>query len=366
MTWETYDLELLTWTFTSGADQTKAEIRVPSIRGEVRWWFRALGGTPQEERTIFGGVHQDSPTASSVAFRLRQPIASSKAVNTDDLQIKMGQPLSYLLFPLRPIPNRSDQRRGLISPGTPQSRFQLQVRFRRSVSPGLERRFRSAVEAWILLGGLGSRNRRGMGSLWLHGDLLDGIALDSLDSFGKKLRSLAEQNRRMPRVMTLGPPAVGPEGWKEALKRAEFWLRSYRTGSSAFGQTPSKWGKNDHDGPLGRSQVLYRPVLGLPLEQRFRGGEHLGFRTKHERFGDRWASPLHLKVVRCGREYHPLAIFFPEHAMREGDRVRLQPTGRQGGQPRLLPVSRELFLTMMREVPRGGRVLSEGKDVGRT
>ncbi len=54
---KTYNIELLTPCFCAGADQTKAEIRAPSIRGQLRWWFRALGGTPQGEKEVFGGVH---------------------------------------------------------------------------------------------------------------------------------------------------------------------------------------------------------------------------------------------------------------------------------------------------------------------
>jgi len=40
-----FKLEAITPIFMRGADQTKAEIRAPSIKGLMRWWFRALAGS---------------------------------------------------------------------------------------------------------------------------------------------------------------------------------------------------------------------------------------------------------------------------------------------------------------------------------
>lgn len=61
---KTYTLEFLMPCFCAGADQARAEIRAPAIRGQLRWWFRALGGSAADERTVFGGV---AGTASASA-----------------------------------------------------------------------------------------------------------------------------------------------------------------------------------------------------------------------------------------------------------------------------------------------------------
>jgi CRISPR type III-B/RAMP module RAMP protein Cmr1 len=66
---KTYHLEFLTPCFCAGADQTHAELRPPAIRGQLHWWFRALGGGAEEEREIFGSVHGDAPSASSLVIR---------------------------------------------------------------------------------------------------------------------------------------------------------------------------------------------------------------------------------------------------------------------------------------------------------
>ncbi|MDI3498463.1 type III-B CRISPR module RAMP protein Cmr1, partial [Archaeoglobus sp.] len=38
----TFTLEAITPVFMRGANQSKAEIRAASIKGLMRWWFRAL------------------------------------------------------------------------------------------------------------------------------------------------------------------------------------------------------------------------------------------------------------------------------------------------------------------------------------
>src|SRR6266566_813193 len=40
----TFEVETITPLFLAGADQTKAELRAPSFRGEMRYWLRALVG----------------------------------------------------------------------------------------------------------------------------------------------------------------------------------------------------------------------------------------------------------------------------------------------------------------------------------
>ena len=83
MDW-TRTIELLTPAFCRGAYQDTPEIRAPSIRGMVRWWFRALNAPPtlgggdrqrnwqnvwEEEKEIFGGV-AGTATASKLVFRV--------------------------------------------------------------------------------------------------------------------------------------------------------------------------------------------------------------------------------------------------------------------------------------------------------
>lgn len=65
---ETFHLELITPCFCGGAEPEKqAEIRAPSIRGQLRWWFRTLGGfkslapmpVHEQEAMVFGSTAGD-------------------------------------------------------------------------------------------------------------------------------------------------------------------------------------------------------------------------------------------------------------------------------------------------------------------
>ncbi len=64
-----FTLEAITPVFMRGADQTKAEIRAASIKGLMRWWFRALAGSyfgddiaglRKAEEYVFGSTGQKS------------------------------------------------------------------------------------------------------------------------------------------------------------------------------------------------------------------------------------------------------------------------------------------------------------------
>ena len=63
-----HTFECITPCFCAGADQAKAEIRSSAIRGALRWWFRALGGSADAETEVFGG--SKPVTASSVLIRV--------------------------------------------------------------------------------------------------------------------------------------------------------------------------------------------------------------------------------------------------------------------------------------------------------
>ena len=86
--------EFTTPTFLCGADQSLAEIRPASIRGQLRWWFRVLGGTGAQEAAVFGGVHGGT-VASPVVVR----VSDVKAVHSDfpKLAQNTAQMFPYLI-----------------------------------------------------------------------------------------------------------------------------------------------------------------------------------------------------------------------------------------------------------------------------
>lgn len=153
MNWQR-DIELLTPLFNRGAYQDTPELRVPSIRGMVRWWFRALGGTADEEKEAFGGMKRfgkhlaNDVMASRLVFRVSQVRATRANPNPATL----------------PHDPRKLSPQAAFAPG---ATFRLEV-FTRfgDLSPELERKVQNALEVWLLLGALGLRANRSGGNVW--------------------------------------------------------------------------------------------------------------------------------------------------------------------------------------------------------
>jgi hypothetical protein len=149
----TIRITFITPCFCRGADCSEngaPEIRPPSIRGQLHWWFRALGGTPQDENAIFGNVH-GGMTASPLVVRVKHD-GLLEAKSTPTLPHKNGG----LAAPKLALPA-----------GT---KFDLLLSTRlRGLASALEAGFTRALEAWLHLGALGLRATRGGGNFTWDG-----------------------------------------------------------------------------------------------------------------------------------------------------------------------------------------------------
>ncbi|MGI6087292.1 MAG: type III-B CRISPR module RAMP protein Cmr1 [Kiritimatiellia bacterium] len=307
MNWQTYKIEIVTPCFCAGAKQLQAEIRVPSIRGQLRWWFRALGGTREEEQAIFGGVHGKA-ASSAVVLRVENPPTSTVAMNLNTLPIKDD----YLYWPLRPG-KHSDQKRGVLLPDTT---FQFSLAWRRlNDDEKLKNILDVVVQLWILLGAIGTRSRRAAGSLWPVEN-----APQNIEELKAKIIGLMKTipNPSM-QVFVLKEDFGNLDG---ALRYTGNWLKQWRAGSTRSVSSPKRWGKNDHDAGLKESDIVYRPALGLPLMQRYTGAKLTAETLFND--GDRWASPLHLKIIRLANRYCPCVVYFPHHVIPENSRLLIK------------------------------------------
>lgn len=151
-----YHIEFLTPCFCAGANQTQAELRPSAIRGQLRWWFRCLGGTPDEERAVFGGVHGENPITSTFAVR----VSSQPAGGQTDWHTKIPQqgvePRAYLLGFFCGRTGRLNLK-GALPPG---SEATIEIRFKRPPIPRLEQTLRM----FFSIGALGFRTTRAAGA----------------------------------------------------------------------------------------------------------------------------------------------------------------------------------------------------------
>lgn len=155
---KTYNLEFITPAFLTGANQSCAELRAPSVRGALRWWFRALGGTREEEAEVFGGVHGGA--------RKSKVVVRTEVVKPVHKQFDAPRPLSDLGY-LYYFATVSGERKGIRVESSAyyaeETQFTIQVS-ESGLDVELSAKFWHAVECFIRLGALGLRATRGCGA----------------------------------------------------------------------------------------------------------------------------------------------------------------------------------------------------------
>jgi CRISPR/Cas system CMR-associated protein Cmr1 (group 7 of RAMP superfamily) len=188
---DTYNLTFLTPCFCAGADPKRAEIRPSAIRGQLRWWFRCLGGSRDDEREIFGGVADSAEKTKSSAVVIRISGIEFAAADWNPPKVDPNAPSSYVWYfasvsgkpsetketitpvgqgVVNPISHRSGKKpSGTKATGprwtkdgaiAPETRCKLTILYRRDVSA----KFHKALKTFLALGSIGLRATRGLGA----------------------------------------------------------------------------------------------------------------------------------------------------------------------------------------------------------
>ena len=365
---ESFQLELITPCFCGGAEPEKqAEIRAPSIRGQLRWWFRTLGGfkslapmsVRDQEAMIFGTTAGDEGQAGKLILRVASQTLA-EAANADDLEAGMGTPLGYALFPLRSSRD-GDGKRGILGTGVS---FRLTLLWRGS--PDVWSSLRSLVLAWANLGAMGFRARRGFGSIWLKSPStieLPGIdlalqAFSSPESINVKAlkefvpqtwrgvtaillnryrswRQHGQMNRRWDKNSQRWIPIS--EGQREENRKAPGFRYARRDHNEGLDVQGTSAPAGDGERPAGKFGTTFRPALGLPIIQHFSslGSDHgpikrwvatvnWGLEPSRGAPKGRFASPVLLRPHRDAQgRWHALVIFVDAHKWPAGKKVFL-------------------------------------------
>lgn len=158
---EKFQLELITPCFCAGADQAKAEIRASSVRGQLRWWFRALGGQRDEEARVFGSVDKDLARSSAIQVRVVQ---IGRGRDWDPPRVRPESSDAYVYYFASVSGKQKNERwksTGNVPPG---SKFLVNIRWVRNISESDESKLQKAINLWRTIGGLGLRVTRGLGA----------------------------------------------------------------------------------------------------------------------------------------------------------------------------------------------------------
>lgn len=216
-------------------------IRAPSIRGQLRFWWRALYAEQcssteelyKRESELWGGAGTDDVRRSAVEIRICTTQGEEGEVDDSDI-LPYRKTGAYAVWPARGTDGEPTAPRR--KPGT---KFSLTLKVPDAGNDAIE--VRNALRAWILFGGYGGRTRRGLGSLTVIGDASEWLPLaPGRESFAKLFGfDIFASN---PTGVALGDvPRLGgsalyfeakvqeAEGaWKGALK----WLEEFRQGIS--------------------------------------------------------------------------------------------------------------------------------------
>ncbi len=155
-----------------GQSHSRPELRGPTVRGQLRWWFAALygqapdGRAGDDEDRIFGGVQEKSR-------------ASLFAVQVGKRNVPPPKK--------RDVLPHKHKHQGSKSAFVPKSPFTVKLRPRRGgLSQDEMKKLERVLDAWLLLGGVGQRANRGAGTLWPEN------APSTEDEYGRRCETLLD------------------------------------------------------------------------------------------------------------------------------------------------------------------------------
>ncbi len=312
VTWD-IDLRAETPIYKGGSDPEAIDADYPfrgtALRGQLRGWWRAtvdatsVRALRAREHALFGGVfEEDGPRASRVALGVTD--MASKAAKRHELRSLTGSGFDYALWVDRGHDEAKDRyhvgARGQLS-------MSLQVdreRNREADRQELDR----ALRALILMGGAGSRSRRGMGRLW--SDALLGRHITGLDALQEKLDELAPRDdaqRPWPslagaraawlRKSPFSKPGAAVEaalqGFKELRGMRAIGGQSF-DGSQRLREAQRDWLNLRARRPL---HGAFTAALGMPLTYRSSNNHLPGAVQVRPKGHDRLPSPIHIRPV---------------------------------------------------------------------
>jgi CRISPR-associated protein Cmr1 len=308
-----------------------SELRPPSVKGVLRFWYRAASpDNLKTEAECFGSIKGQS------SFLLQ--VKNSPQLHLNKAGEEWKTELGYLGYgPILGVKlNNGEKKRRLLSrqyiePGE-------DLIFRLVFHPGTTQETKNAVlRSFCLLslfGGLGSRSRRGFGSV-----IYEKLNFSNIKELSQCIRNELEQNPSLFDETNLTYTAIGVQtrvlllegksSWEETLQNIGGLLLKYRS----FRTKPpeSDLPKRDHDLVFnflhnqGISEAPARSVYGLPHNYFFSSCNlNAIVEGSNDQFVRR-ASPLffHIHQLRTG-QYITVVSFFPAQFLPKGEFLKVK------------------------------------------
>jgi CRISPR-associated protein Cmr1 len=273
--------EIITPMFLGDADQKATSIRPTSIKGALRFWWRAMNGDlePQalaeKEAALFGS------TNGGGVFSLSVSSLGKFQAQTDWPPADPNASSSYMGYGL--TGDRQNPHREYIPAGM---FFEVAIHFHNSATKKDKTSLQSALEAFGFFGSLGSRARRGFGSIQLT--QCNGIKVNALTS--KSIKQWLNNN--LPNNLKN----------KTQLEYTAFSTDSYFA-------LPDSINEKDYKSAHSKIGSAYKSVrASIPTKQR----AVFGLPLKNVNESLRRASPVFFKVIKSDKgTFQGLILFMP-------------------------------------------------------
>jgi len=348
-------LHVVTPLFGGGAKSMHVDTGRPvngkSIRGHLRFWWRACRAHAfsdaaalfEQEEVVWGSTVTKSRGAPSPVDVLVDEIKTGTAWKPETPR--------YALFPFQ----------GQEPPAMGRDGVAFRLRILGPDDEGLRSEVTAAVRAWVLFGGIGSRTRRGCGSLFQQGLLKTGqpdqIVASIREVLGMRSASAADVRLPIPilagSTIVLGEKSNTMAAWKSAV----LLMSDFRQ-KVGFARNPGRGARPGHS-LWPEAHVLQsmfserraeehvtpffpRADLGLPIVfQRIRGVREALTLQGGEQGRTRMASPVILKALPVDEKHaHPLILLLQAPHVWDSAAPRIEVARKlvnRVGQPVLIP-----------------------------
>lgn len=348
----TATFRVVTPMFMSGADQSKAELRLPSIKGALRFWWRAqawgrlngdLNAIREEEANLFGSTDkgQAAVLMKLVSDSVPEPLKKDEMLKDKGRVIGDGaRYLGYGVVEAFRSKKKGTEAGQLVRPCLPAPfNFKVAFRFKPRASERQQTdNLTEAIKLMGLIGCIGSKSRKGYGSLTLtrleHGDETWN-APNNVDELSASLADFQSESRlpeftapsKHTRFLVLtGNEDDSPLSLLDRVGREVVFYRSWGNKGKVLGTPREENFKEDHDLMKGlKTNIEYprRVVFGLPHNYGQKRDQQVTPGSK-----DRRASPLFIHVHQASKESQPLAVvgFLPAAFLPEKESLKLLNT----------------------------------------
>lgn len=248
-----YDIQAITPIFGGGTEAGVNDpvtlVRPSSIRGHLRFWWRATRGANyaniaelrKREGEIWGTA--DNPSQVIVEVSIKSPGTSYPCAHIPEgknsAEFKENHP-GYALFPFQG--NKKDGTP--IAECTSKVSFELKLIYPKSFSADVD----AAVWAWSSFGGIGARTRRGCGALYCHElSATDASSISSwygnhLKSFGITLPNI-RQWPILPESLLVKSSSNAMQAWNDVMSLMQTFRQGQNVGRNP-GTAPKRPGRS--------------------------------------------------------------------------------------------------------------------------